>query len=432
MNDSPASTPVEPAPLRVAYLVNTYPTTSGSFIRREIRGVEAQAGPVARFTLRRWDTPLVDPDDLEEDRKTQAVLEVGAVGLVKALGKSALTRPGRFLRALRQAATLGRRGRSSGQGSLRHLIYLAEACVLLDWHREAATDHVHVHFGTNSTTVALLCRTLGGPPFSFTAHGPEEFDKPLALGLDHKVRGSAFAVAVSEFGRSQLSRWVDYDQWPKLAVVHCGLDPLFLEAEPTPPPAARRLICVARLAEQKGLPILIEAAGRLKAEGVDFELTIVGDGPLRGEIEALIGRLGLGDSVRLLGWKGGPEVRELLLEHRALVLPSFAEGLPVVIMESLALGRPVVTTWVAGIPELVQPGVNGWLVPPSSVGALADAMREVLDAPVEQLDAMGRRGAARAAERHDAIVEAGKIVGLIRAGLAGEAGVGDQAERPRR
>ncbi len=404
----------------VAYLVNMYPTTSGSFIRREIRGIEAQSGPVSRFTLRRWGEPLVDPDDRDEDRQTRAVLEQGAVGLAKALARSAFTRPGRFLRALRQAARLGRRGRSSGQGTLRHLIYLAEACVLVDWLDEARADHVHAHFGTNSTTVALLCRTLGGPPFSFTAHGPEEFDKPQALALDLKVKGAAFAVAVSEFGRSQLSRWVDYDQWPKLRVVHCGLDPTFLHAEPTPPPAARRLICVARLAEQKGLPILIEAAGRLKARGVDFELTIVGDGPLRGEIEALIARLGLGESVRLLGWRGGPEVKELLQGHWAMVLPSFAEGLPVVIMEALALGRPVITTWVAGIPELVRPGENGWLVPPSSVEALADAMREALDAPLDTLDAMGRRGAARARERHDAITESAKLLDHIRASLAPE------------
>ena len=419
MNESPAAAPAPDSP-RIAYLVNTYPNTSVSFIRREIRGIEAHAGPVSRFTLRRWDTPLVDPDDLEEDRKTRAVLETGAAGLAKALAKAAFARPGRFLRALRQSSALGRRGRSSGQGTLRHLIYLAEACVLLDWHREAGTEHVHVHFGTNSTAVALLCRTLGGPPFSFTAHGPEEFDKPHALALDLKVRGSAFAVAVSEFGRSQLSRWVDYEHWSRLQVVHCGLDPLFLRAEPSPPPAARRLICVARLAEQKGLPVLIEAAGRLKAEGTDFELSIVGDGPLRGEIEALIARLGLGDSVRLLGWKGGPEVRDLMLSHRAMVLPSFAEGLPVVIMEALALGRPVVTTWVAGIPELVRPGENGWLVPPSSVDALARAMREALDAPVETLDAMGRRGAALVAERHDALLESAKLLDLIRGSLGRE------------
>lgn len=410
----------EPAPLRIAYLVNTYPVPSATFIRRELRQVESQTGPVARYTLRRWAAPLVDPDDVEESQRTRAVLELGAFGLGKALAKTAASRPGRFVAAWKQAVNLGRRGASSGQGVLKHLIYLAEACVLLDWHREARTDHVHAHFGTNSTTVALLCRTLGGPPFSFTTHGPEEFDKPVALGLDAKVEGAAFAVAISEYGRSQLSRWAAYDQWPKLKVVHCGLDPLFLAADPVPITEAPRLVCVARLAEQKGLPILIKAAAKLKAEGVTFDIALVGGGELKAEVESLIDRLGLVNSVRLLGWKSNAEVRDLILQSRALVLPSFAEGLPVVLMEALALGRPVVSTWVAGIPELIHPGENGWLVPPSSVDALVAALREVLETPVARLEAMGRNGAARAAERHDARVEAGKLVALIRESLGRE------------
>lgn len=405
------------APLRIAYLVNTYPMTSASFIRRELLGVEAAGADVARITVRRWATPLVDPDDLAEDRKTRAVLEVGAFGLAKGLIKAAATRPRRFLAALKATIRLERRGASSGNGVLRHLIYLAEACVLLDWLREARVDHVHSHYGTNGTTVALLCRSLGGPPFSFTTHGPEEFDRPMALGLDLKVAASAFAVAVSEFGRSQLSRWAPYEQWPKIRVVHCGLDPMFLKADPVPIPDAPRLVCVGRFAEQKGLPVLVEAAGLLKERGVDFELTLVGGGPLQQEIEAMVDRLGLRDRVRLAGWRSNAEVRDFILDSRALVLPSFAEGLPVVLMEGLALGRPVVSTWVAGIPELVRPGENGWLVPPSSAEALADALAEVLAAPIARLEAMGRAGAARAADRHDVSKEADKLLGLIRESL---------------
>lgn len=408
------------APLRIAYLINTYPMTSASFIRRELLGVEAAGADVSRITVRRWATPLVDPDDLAEDRKTRAVLEVGAIGLAKGLVKSAATRPGRFLAALKATIKLGRRGASSGNGVLRHLIYLAEACVLLDWLREAGVDHVHSHYGTNGTTVALLCRSLGGPPFSFTTHGPEEFDRPLALGLDLKVEASAFAVAVSEFGRSQLCRWAPYGQWPKIRVIHCGLDPMFLKVDPVPIPDAPRLVCVGRFAEQKGLPVLVEAAGILKDRGIEFELTLVGGGPLQAEIEAMIDRLGLRDRIRLAGWRSNAEVRDFILDSRALVLPSFAEGLPVVLMEGLALGRPVVSTWVAGIPELVRPGENGWLVPPSSAEALADALAEVLAAPVARLETMGRAGAARAADRHDVSKEAAKLLRLIRESLARE------------
>jgi glycosyltransferase involved in cell wall biosynthesis len=284
---------------------------------------------------------------------------------------------------------------------------------LLDWHRDLKTDHVHAHYGTNSTTVALLCRTLGGPPYSFTTHGPEEFDRPLALGLDYKIRDAAFAVAISEHGRSQLRRWIPYDQWSKIEVVRCGLDPMFLNAPHVPLPEARRLVCVGRFAEQKGLPVLIEAAGRLQADGVKFELTLVGDGPLRAEIEALVKRHHLEDRVHLVGWKTNAEVRELVSGSRALVLPSFAEGLPVAIMEALALGRPVISTWVAGIPELVEPGVCGWLVPPGSSEALATAIRELLDTPLDQLEQMGKRGAERVGRQHNIATEARKLRSLI-------------------
>lgn len=395
--------------LRIAYLVNIYPGPSSTFVRRELTEIEALGATVSRLTLRRWDGELIDQLDQAESRKTRAVLEVGAAGLLRSLGVTAATRPGRFLRALRAAVRLGRRG----NGVARHLIYLAEATVLLDWHRELKTDHVHAHFGTNSATVAMLCRLLGGPPYSFTVHGPEEFDQPIALSLGEKVAESAFAVTISEHGGSQLRRWAAYDQWPKIQVVHCGLDAMFLKAPPVPVPAARRLVCVGRLAEQKGLPILIEAAGRLHAEGVEFDLTLVGDGPLRGELESLIARHRLKDRVHLAGWRSNAEVRDLLLNSRALVLPSFAEGLPVAIMEAMALGRPVVGTWIAGTPELVLPGVTGWLVPPGSVDGLRKAMREVLEADPADLERMGRAGAERVAQRHDITIEARKLGDLI-------------------
>jgi colanic acid/amylovoran biosynthesis glycosyltransferase len=402
--------------LRVAYLVNIYPQTSVSFIRRELVSVEAQGVTVLRHTLRRWDGTLVDPHDLAECQKTRAVLEVGAVGLLRALLATALARPRSFIRALKLAIWFGQRAGSSGQGVLRHLIYLAEACVLLGWSREEKVDHVHAHFGTNSTVAALLCRELGGPPFSFTAHGPEEFDKPLGLGLDEKIRRAAFGVAISEHGRSQLCRWVPYEEWSKIQVIRCGLDSMFLNAESVPLPTARRLICVGRLAEQKGHLTLIEAARRLRADKIDFELILVGDGALRGEIERLITRYDLEDQVHLVGWQSNAAVRDLISGCRAMIQPSFAEGLPVVIMEALALGRPVISTYVGGIPELVQHGITGWLVPASSVEPLCAAICEALDAPLEQLERMGRAGAARVAQQHNAAIEAGKLVELFRRG----------------
>jgi glycosyltransferase involved in cell wall biosynthesis len=259
---------------------------------------------------------------------------------------------------------------------------------------------------TNPATVALLCRLLGGPPYSFTVHGPEEFDKPESLGMAEKIRGAAFVVAVSSFGRSQLWRWARHEDWEKVKVVRCGLGADLIGAAPTPVTAAPRLLCIARLSEQKGHLLLVEAAARLAAEGRRFELVLAGDGPLRATIERLVRLHGLDAHVRITGWVSGERVREELVASRALVQPSFAEGLPVVLMEALALARPVVTTYVAGIPELVEPGVSGWLVPAGDVDALAAAMREALDATPARLDAMGRAGRERVVERHDAAREA--------------------------
>lgn len=398
----------------LGYLINQYPAASQTFIRREIAAIEALGAPVRRYAVRGWNGELVDPDDVRERERTSRILDGGPLRLATALLGDALTRP---LRLLRAAATAWRLGGRSRRGRLVHLVYLAEACVLRRWCARDGVDHLHAHFGTNSTMVALLCRQLGGPTFSFTVHGPEEFDQPHELALREKVAAAAFTVAIAQHGRSQLMRWARREDWPKLHVVHCGVDPAFLAATPTPPPAGGRplLLNIGRLVEQKGQLTLVEAAARLRDAGRDFEVAIVGDGELRPALTGRILALRLQDRVRLLGWRSGQEVRELLLRARALALPSFAEGLPVVLMEALALGRPAVTTWIAGTPELVQDGRCGWLVPPGDVDALTDALAAALDADAATLARMGAHGAARVAERHDVARSARRLLELVAA-----------------
>jgi glycosyltransferase involved in cell wall biosynthesis len=261
----------------------------------------------------------------------------------------------------------------------------------------------------------MLAGSLTGIPYSFTAHGPEEFDRPQFTGLGEKIRRSAFAVAVSSYGRSQMYRWVDERHWPRVRVVHCGIERAFHEVPAVPVPAGPRLVCVGRLCEQKGQLLLIEAVALLAGEGIAFELVLAGDGEMRAQIEARIAACGLGPAVRITGWIGAAQVREEILAARALVLPSFAEGLPVVVMEAMALRRPVLSTYIAGIPELVLPGENGWLVPAGSVDELAAAMKRCLAAPAAELEAMGVRAHARVLERHDADREAARLLGHIRA-----------------
>jgi len=397
--------------LKVAYLINQYPKVSHSFIRREIQALERKGIQVLRYAIRSCADELVDDADQQELAKTRYLLEVGGLGLLKATLRVCLSRPIIFLRTVWLAIQMGI---TAERGILYHLIYLAEAALLLDWLTTAEVTHLHVHFGTNSTTVALLCQALGGPSYSFTVHGPEEFDKVQGIALPQKIARAAFVVAISSFGKSQLYRWCSQDQWSKIHVVHCGLDSLFLNQEPLPLPTAPRLVCVGRLCEQKGQLLLIEAVKQLSVEGLAFHLTLVGDGSMRDEIEQLIERYQLQSQVTITGWLSSTEVHQHLSNARAMVLPSFAEGLPVVIMESLALNRPVITTYVAGIPELVEPGVCGWLISPGSIDALVEALRSALQQSDQTLLQMGAAGAAKVRQRHDIDLETNKLASLLR------------------
>jgi colanic acid/amylovoran biosynthesis glycosyltransferase len=401
--------------MRVAYLINQYPKVSHSFIRREILALERAGLEVTRVAVRGWDDVAADSADEAEKARTRYLLQGGLLRLCLALLRCLVTRPLAFAMALGSALRFAR-------GSLRplplHLVYLAEACLLQRWLKEAGCDHLHAHFGTNATEVACLCERLGGPGYSFTVHGPEEFDMPAALQLPRKVRRARFVVAISSFGRSQLMRWIDADDWPKVRVVHCGLDGDFLQHALTPPPHAPKLVCVGRLCEQKGQLLLLRALHRLREQGLRVELVLAGDGEMRPEVEALIAELGLADQVRITGWIGGDTVRQEILQARALVLPSFAEGLPVVLMEAMALGRPVISTYIAGIPELVDDGVHGWLIPAGDVQALADAMRQVLQHDDAALAQIGARAHERAAARHSIDTEARKLLAHFRTATA--------------
>lgn len=405
-------------PLRVTYFINQYPKVSHSFIRREILALERQGIKVQRIALRGWDGDLVDAEDIREREQTQYVLKVGGFPLISAILQCALATPSRFISALLLAL---RMGRHADRPWPYHLIYLAEACRIVPWMHKFNSSHVHAHFGTNSAEVAMLAHALGGPPYSFTVHGPEEFDKPQFIGLGEKIRHSAFVVAISSYGRSQLFRWVGHNQWPKVRVVHCGLERAFHEVTPVPIPETPRLVCVGRLCEQKGQLLLIQAASRLAEKGIDFELVLAGDGEMRADVEELIQQYGLGKRIRITGWISSDQVRNEILAARGLVLPSFAEGLPVVIMEAMALRRPVLTTLVAGIPELVRPGENGWLFPAGSIDELAAAMEDFLATPVDVLKRMGEAGYQNVLQRHSIDAEAAKLAALFRESCIGGA-----------
>ena len=406
----------------IAYFINGYPAISHVFIRREIQALERQGFDVLRIALRGWEGDLVDEVDKQERERTRYVLREGSLSLIGAVLRVVFVSPVAFASSLALAFKMGRK-------ALRplpyHLIYLVEACQVLCWLKKQAVTHVHAHFGTNSAEVVMLARALGGPPYSFTVHGPLEFDSPKQLGLTEKIRRAAFVVAITSYTRSQLCRVSRSDDWEKIRVVRCGLPNDLFELPNVAIPEKPRLVCIGRLVEQKGQALLIEAAARLAEMGITFELAIVGEGPMRKSLEALIRRHALKGSVELLGAVPSEQLLSEIRAARGLILPSFAEGLPMVIMEAMAMRRPVVSTYIAGIPELVKEGVTGLLIPAGSVEAIVEGMRRILSASVGELQAMGDAGYERVRMLHAADTEAAKLASLIRASVASRDAVAD-------
>jgi glycosyltransferase involved in cell wall biosynthesis len=395
--------------LKIAYFINQYPKVSHTFIRREIFALERLGFEVERLALRGWTERVPDPVDLAEQGRTRYVLEEGVAGLIlPALGQLARA-PARLGAALKLAFRVSGR---SDRRLLLHLFRVIEACRLRRFLRDSGAARVHAHFGTNSAEVAMYARMLGGPPYSLTIHGPEEFESPMAIG--EKVARADFVAAISLYCRSQIYLRSAASEWAKVHVVRCGIEAAFHDspenaARAIQPPVAHRFVCVGRLCEAKGQLILVEAVARLRAKGVSVELVLAGDGDLRGEIEAAVDRLGIRPQVRITGWISSERVRDEILAARALVLPSFAEGLPVVIMEAMALRRPVLSTFVAGIPELVVPGETGWLFPAGSLDHLVAAMEDCLARSEGEMERLARAGYERVAALHSVEREAAKL-----------------------
>ncbi|MEX0279100.1 MAG: glycosyltransferase [Ruegeria sp.] len=396
--------------MRVAYLTNQYPKVSHTFIRREILELERQGVEVERFAFRGWDAEVADEQDEAERKKTRYTLEAGLWPLLRSTARCAARKPSAFWTAFKMALSLSR---NSMRAWPYHLIYLAHACQLKLWLDENPVSHVHAHFGTNPAEVALLLNQLGGPGYSFTIHGMDEADNAPKLAFDRKVAFARFAVAISAFGRSQLMRHVVPDDWDKIKVIHCGLeeesfvqeDEISVVTEPT-------FLCIGRLSPEKGHLILLPAFAEVLRRRPEAKLVLAGDGELRESIESKLAELGIAHAVRITGWISSDQVHEEIGRTRTLVQPSLIEGIPVVIMEAMAQGRPVVSTYVGGIPELVKTNDTGWLVPAGDFDSLVDSMLNALDTPkTDRLD-MGRRAIQRVRARHSISTEVAKLRSL--------------------
>lgn len=382
---------------RIAYLINRYPSVSHTFIRREIAALERLGFEVERITIRESNHGHVDAADKAEAEKT-TVLLARPMQLAAATLLIAMTRPGRFLGTM---ALVLRSARRTSPG-LKHLAYLAEACALVRLCEERGVSHIHAHFGTNPPAVARLCRRLGGPTYSFTIHGPDEWTDPHGYELAAKTHEANFVACISHYTGAQLRRFAHPDDWDKIVVIRCAIDGSFLTEPPPLTEAGSELVCVGRLCPAKAQLLLLDAFAEVVQRHPEARLTLCGDGEMRADAERRIAELQLDDAVTITGWIDSAEVHRRLAGARAMVLPSFAEGLPVVIMESLALARPVITTYIAGIPELVRDGHNGWLVPAGDRESLVRALDACLAASSEEIRHMGACGREAVLAQHAA------------------------------
>lgn len=395
--------------MRIGYLMNTYPVTSATFIRREIAALEGQGVQITRFAVRPWDQALVDPLDQRESALCTYLLAPGGLRLGLGALREAVLNPRGMARAIAGAWSLWRK---AGQGALlRHIAYLLEAVELK--RRSAGLAHIHAHFSTNTAAVALLSARLGGPGYSFTAHGPDEFVDPGPSSLAQKIHEARFVVAITQYARTRLALAGGMAAWDKLHVIRCGVDLTALAPAPAPD-AEAPLLCIGRLCPQKAQILLVAAMARLRDTHPNARLVLIGDGETRPEIEAAIRSHGLEEQIELRGWADNAAVARALAQSRALVLPSFAEGLPIVLMEAFARARPVISTYIAGIPELVDARC-GWLVPAGDVGALTQALVACLDASPDTLAAMGSEGRARVIAAHDLHKSAAQLRALFAA-----------------
>lgn len=402
---------------RIGYITSQYPRTSDTFIRREVDVLRQSGVHVNVMSIRRpAPEEGASSERQPEQQRTSYILPCSPIRLARCHVGILLRSPLRYLSGL----VLALRVRPVGlRGLVWSLFYFAEAAVVVEFMRRDRLIHLHNHFCDGSGYVAMLAAQIGGFGFSFTAHGPGEFFAPVEIRLDEKIRRALFVVCISHFCRSQCMVWSSPDDWSRLHIVHCGVDPDLFEAVEHVS-TGTRLLYVGRLALVKGLPILLKAIASLKERQLAVHLTLVGGGPERTALESLAQELGILEQLTFAGPQSEAEVRQWLARSDVFVLPSFAEGLPVVLMEAMASSLPVVATSIAGVSELVIDGHNGFLVPPSDVSALVRRIEELTrDGALRQK--MGRAGRRKVAEEFDVKREGARLLRIMGAAIASRA-----------
>jgi colanic acid/amylovoran biosynthesis glycosyltransferase len=391
---------------RLAYLVGRYPAVSHTFITREVLGLRARGLDLDTYSIwRTAEDELLSPTDHEEAARTHVVLPPSQPWVMAGQAAAVRASASAYAQLGRRALELAPRG---ARGKLLASSWTIEAAAL--WHacHETGVRHIHAHLNGTGPTVALLAASFGnaldGPgtwTWSMTVHGPAEFYDVEGEALPAKTREATFVACISDFARSQLMAFVDEDEWSKLHIVHCGVDPLaFAPVDRGIRSGRTQILCVGRLTRIKGQAVLLDAVARLRERGVDVEVTLIGDGPKRADLEGMVERLRLGDRVTLAGSVGQDAIRPYFDRADLFALTSFAEGVPVVLMEAMACELPVIAPQVMGVGELVRDGVNGRLLPPGRADLVAAAIEELARDP-ERRRALGAEGRATVQREFD-------------------------------
>lgn len=368
---------------RIAYLSSEYPAISHTFIFREVQALRRQGFDVKTASiLTPGNVSLMTPEEQADAKDTLCIKDCGFVRLAAAHTSLKITAFFSYMRMFSYALSLWQNGPVP---LFKAMAYFAEAGVLVHWMRKEKIRHVHVHFANPAATVALIGAASGLIEFSLSVHGPDEFYNINEDLIPEKVRKAVFARCISFYCRSQLERVTEYKDWDKFHIVRCGIDLSKYSVRPDPNNAVAEILCVGRLVPAKGQHLLIKACHALKERGVAFHLTLVGAGPDRESLEALATSLGITNACTFTGPVGQGEIHGYYDKADIFALPSFAEGLPVVLMEAMSKGIPCVTTSITGIPELVIDGVNGLLVPASDWEGLADRLKRLIDDPALRL-----------------------------------------------
>lgn len=368
--------------MRIAYFTSVYPRATDTFIQREVVQLRASGHEVFTSALRQPEgVNNVSELVISERKNTSYLLPANPLKLIILNLRMLSTAPAKYLSTLRLAFATRRPGI---KGTLYQLFYFQEALLLAEHLKKNSIQHMHNHFGDSSGSVAMLASRLSGVGYSITFHGPHIFFEPTLWALREKVKYSKFIVCISNYCKSQMMLFSDVEDLDKLKIVHCGIDLnsyTIKNASENKAMDIIKLLYVGRLAVEKGVPVLLRSLIALKNEGYRFHLTLLGDGPERASLEADVKANGLDGMVYFGGFSSQETVRNTLQESDVFVLPSFAEGVPVSLMEAMACGVPVIATNVGGVTELIEHGLSGLVVAPSDEVALKKAISSYIDNP---------------------------------------------------